>query len=51
MMESGADALVPSGPVGLLGALAQGLPIQLGHVVRAIDMRARDYLVASGDFG
>lgn len=51
MMESGADALVPGGPGGLLGALAQGLPIQLGHVVRAIDMRAGDHLVVSGDFG
>ena len=51
MMESGADALVPGGPGGLLGALAQDLPIQLGHMVRAIDMRAGDQLVVSGDFG
>lgn len=51
MMESGRDALVADGPGGLLGALAQGLPIHLAHRVRAIDMRAADHLVVSGDFG
>lgn len=51
MMESGADGLVAGGPGELLGALAQGLPIHLGHRVSAIDMRPADHLVVSGDFG
>lgn len=51
MMESGADVLVAGGPGGLLGVLAQGLPIHLGHAVRAVDMRATDHLVVSGEFG
>lgn len=51
MMDSGADALVPGGPGDLLGALAAGMPISLNHPVRAIDMRAADHIVVSGDFG
>ena len=51
MMESGQDALVAGGPGGLLDVLAESLPIHRGHVARAIDMRAADHLVVSGDFG
>lgn len=51
MMESGSDALVAGGPGGLLRALATGLPINTGHVVEAIDLRAADQVAVTGNFG
>lgn len=51
MMESGADALVSGGPGGLLQALASGLPIRTGHVVREIDLRAAGHVTVAGEFG
>lgn len=51
MMESGADALVSGGPGGLLQALARGLPIRTGHVVREIDLHAAGHVSVAGEFG